>query len=332
MVAYKHVKAANALISDDNAPRVAVFVGGTSGIGKLTIRALVGTGASLRIYLVGRKASEERTRLFIQELRTINPRAEVVWTEGEVSLLAETARICNDIKSRESQIDLLFLTTGYAPFGARRETTEGIEISQSLSYYTRMLFTLHLLPLLKKSEHGRVVTVLGGAMERFGLNLDDLDLKKPGSWGATKAQPHYFASTTVFLDKLAAENHDVVFMHTCPGWVDTGNVWRGLAADQWVLSWFVGLILAPLIRLFSFSDEEAGGRNLFQCTSAAFGRRGVPWEGRAGINTMGRQDGGLFLVGSQCESSPNAGVVPALRDRASERVWRHTHGVLRPYL
>lgn len=191
MVSYKEIQAANALINDATAPRVAVFVGGTSGIGKFTLKALVATGASVRIYLVGRKSSEERMHAFIQELHSINPKAEIVWTEGEVALLAEAKRVCEVIKSKESRVDLLFLTTGYAPFGTRKETSEGVEIAQSLEYYTRMLFAIHLLPLLDKAEAPKVVSVLAGGLERATLDLDDLDLKKPGNFGGVKAQVQY---------------------------------------------------------------------------------------------------------------------------------------------
>src|ERR1700742_2161322 len=100
MVSYNEIRAANALISDATAPRVAVFVGGTSGIGQFTVRALVATGASVRIYLVGRKSTQERTNAFIQELHTLNPNADVVWTEGEISLLAETKRVCEVIRAK----------------------------------------------------------------------------------------------------------------------------------------------------------------------------------------------------------------------------------------
>lgn len=63
MVSYKEIQASNAPIKDATAPRVAVFVGGTSGIGKLPVSALVATGVSVRIFLVGRKSSKERTVL-----------------------------------------------------------------------------------------------------------------------------------------------------------------------------------------------------------------------------------------------------------------------------
>ncbi|KAI0454654.1 hypothetical protein F5B21DRAFT_229881 [Xylaria acuta] len=332
MVSYKYIQASNALINDATAPRVAVFVGGTSGIGKLTMRALVATGASARIYLVGRRSSEERMRALIQELHAINPKAEVIWAEGEVALLAETRRVCETIKSKESHVDLLFLSAGYAPFGERKETAEGLEIAQSLEYYSRMLFILQLLPLLGKAEAPRVVSVLGGGLERAnGINLDDLDLKKPGNFSGMNAQVQYVAMNTTTLDKLAGDNPNVTFIHSWPGWVNTGNVRRGLDVNS-AWGWFVRLILEPLIGLVAFRDDESGQRHLFQSTSAAFGGRGVPWQGKPGMNSLEKPSNGLFLVNYKCDCTPNAKVMPLLREKALERVWGHTHEVLGPYL
>ncbi len=331
MVSYKEIQASNAVINDATAPRVAVFVGGTSGIGKFTVRALVATCASMRIYLVGRKSSEERMHAFIQELHAINSKAEVIWTEGEVALLAETKRVCEAIKSKESRVDLLFLTAGYAPFGTRRETAEGLEIVQSLEYYSRMLFVLHLLPLLGEAEAPKVVSVLGGGLERATIDLDDLDLKKPGNFGSMKAQMQYAAMNTTTLEKLANDNPNVTFIHSWPGWVNTGNVRRGSDPNS-IMAWFIWLILEPLISLFAFSDEESGQRHLFQSTSAAFGGRGVLWKGKPGINSLEKPADGLFLVNLKCDCTPNAKVMPLLREKALGKIWDHTQEVLRPYL
>ena len=331
MVSYKEIQASNALINDATAPRVAVFVGGTSGIGQSTVRALVATGASMRIYVVGRKSSEERMRAFIRELHAINPTAEVIWTEGEVALLAETKRVCEAIKTKESRVDLLFLTAGYAPFGPRRETAEGLEIVQSLEYYSRMLFVLHLLPLLGEAEAPKVVSVLGGGLEWATIDMDDLDLKKPGNFGGVKAQTQYAAMNTTTLEKLADDNPNVTFIHSWPGWVNTGNVRRGSDPHS-IMAWFVWLILEPLIGLFGFSEEESGQRHLFQSTSAAFGGRGVRWKGKPGINSRGKPADGLFLVNFKCDCTPNAKVMPLLREKALGKIWDHTQEVLRPYL
>ncbi|KAM5483604.1 hypothetical protein MaudMau93_006253 [Microsporum audouinii] len=331
MVSYKEIQASNALINDTTALQVAVFVGGTSGIGKYTIKALVATGASVRIYLVGRKSSYERMQTFIQELQAINSKAEVVWTEGEIALLAETKRVCDVIKSKEPRLDLLFLTAGYAPFGGRKETTEGIETSQSLEYYSRILFALHLLPLLNKAEAPRVVSVLAGGLEKTSIDVDDLDLKKPGNFGSVKAQIQYGTMNTMGWEKLAQGNPSVTFIHSWPGWVNTGNARRGWEPNS-VMAWVVRIILEPLISIFSFSDDESGQRHLFQCTSAAFGGRGVPWQGKPGINSLEKQEDGLFLVNYKCDCTPNAKSMTVLREKAMEKVWDHTQGVLQPYM
>ncbi|RMZ86029.1 hypothetical protein DV737_g292, partial [Chaetothyriales sp. CBS 132003] len=323
-------EASNGLINDATAPRVAVFVGGTSGIGKFTIQALVSTGVSVRIYLVGRKSSEEGARAFIQELHGINPKAEVVWTEGEVSLLAETKRLCEDIKSKESRVDLLFLSAGYAPFGARKETAEGLEIVGSLEYYSRILFVLHLLPLLRRGEASRVVSVLGGGLEKPSVKLDDLDLKKAENFGAIKAQVQYVTMNTATLEKLAKDNPDVTFIHSWPGVVNTGNVRRGVDPNS-IMSWVVWLLLEPLISLVGFSHEESGQRHLFQCTSAAFGGRGTPWQGQPGVNSLEKQENGLFLVTDKCNCTTNAKALPLLREQAQGKIWDHTQEVLEPY-
>jgi NAD(P)-dependent dehydrogenase (short-subunit alcohol dehydrogenase family) len=331
MVSYTEIQASNRLINDANAPRVAVFVGGTSGIGKLTVHALVATGASMRIYLVGRKSSAERMQAFIEELRTVNDKAEVVWTEGEIALLAESKRVCKIIKSKETRVDLLFLTAGYAPFGPRSETDEGIEVAQSLEYYSRILFIQHLLPLMTKTEAPRVVSVLGGGMERANsINADDFDLKRPGNWSGMNAQIQYTAMNTVTMDKLASDNPQVTFIHSWPGWVNTGNVNR--ANPSFIMSWVIWLILNPLITIFSFSDEKTGQRHLFQSTSGAFGGRGVPWKGEPGVNTLGTSTGGLFLLNFSCNSTPNANAVSSMRENVQKKLWDHTQEVLRPYM
>jgi hypothetical protein len=98
------------------------------------------------------------------------------------------------------------------------------------------------------------------------------------------------------------------------------------------MAWLVWLLLEPLITLLSFSDEESGQRHLFQCTSAAFGGRGVPWKGKPGVNSLQKQGDGLFLVNYKCDCTPNAKVVSTLRQKAQEKIWDHTQEVLRPYL
>lgn len=147
-----------------------------------------------------------------------------------------------------------------------------------------------------------------------------------------KAQGHFCAMNTLTMEKLATQNPDVTFVHAMPGWVATGNVWRGVNDANSLMGWFVWLLLAPLIGLFSFSEKTSGQRNLFSATSALFGGRGVPWKGKTGVNTMGEERNGLFLSGLKSDATRNDKVITSLRNRAQEPVWKHTLDILGPYL
>ncbi|KAJ3938520.1 uncharacterized protein N0V96_011247 [Colletotrichum fioriniae] len=174
MVTRAQVQHSNAHLTAQTAPRTAVFLGGTSGIGKLTLIELVSLGFPIRVYIAGRRATEPAMKPVLEDLRQKNPRAELVWVEAEVSLLAETRR-----------------------------------------YYSRMLATLHLLPLLRASASGpspRVLTVLAGSMLSTRIDATDLNLTRssPSSTNSSrlfgfKTQTHMATMNTLFLDRLASD-------------------------------------------------------------------------------------------------------------------------------
>ncbi|KAK4228862.1 oxidoreductase andH [Podospora fimiseda] len=320
--------------SPSKLPRVSLFIGATNGIGKTTLKALITASAPsqspIRIYLTCRSSSLQTTQTFISsELKPLNPKAEIIILQGEISLLSEVRRISASISSKETGIDLLFLTAGYAPFGGgktRKETGEGLEVAQSLEYYSRILFIRELLPLLKQYK-GRVISVLGGGLEKpFSISdVNDLELREKGSgFLGYKAQTQYVAMNTLGMEVLARENRDITFLHSWPGIVSTGNVWRGLDDRRSWLGWFIWLVVEPLIKFFGTSEEDCGQRFLFQCCSGLYGgeeERVVEWEGEKGKSTEG---GGLFLVNYKCQCTPNENNLKVLREKAQEKVWEHT--------
>ncbi|KAK0738741.1 hypothetical protein B0T18DRAFT_394974 [Schizothecium vesticola] len=251
MPPYPSILASNALLtSTSKRPLVAVLVGATSGIGRLTLHALVATGAPSRIYLIGRPSSAAATASFLAELRALNAHADIIWTEGEVSLLAEVRRICDAIKAKEDVVDLLLLTAGYAPFGKRRDTAEGMEVAGVLEYYGRVLFAGLLAGCLRRAEAGRVVSVLGGGLERLGAveDVEDLGMRKEGAWSGFRAQKQYTMMNTLGFERLAEGEPGVAFVHAWPGLVSTGNLRRGHeegSVAAW-LTWAVEPLLGAL--------------------------------------------------------------------------------------
>lgn len=117
MVSLSEIQASNAQITDSNAPRTAIFVGGTAGIGKATLTALLSKGTPIKVYIIGRDQASRKS--WLEDLQRSNSQSEIIWLEGHATLLAEVKKLCVEIKSREDSIDLLFLSAGFLPFGGR---------------------------------------------------------------------------------------------------------------------------------------------------------------------------------------------------------------------
>lgn len=113
-------------------PLVAVFVGGTSGIGEYTIQALAAThsdqGRGLRLYIVGRNGNAaEKT---ISECVRICPGGQFRFVQAkDLALLKDVDRVCNEITRIERDentnggtacVDLLVMSQAYLTFEKRR--------------------------------------------------------------------------------------------------------------------------------------------------------------------------------------------------------------------
>ncbi|KAL0937443.1 short chain dehydrogenase reductase family protein [Colletotrichum truncatum] len=332
MVTLTKIRQSNAQLTKATIPQTALFVGGTSGIGKLTLIELVSLNLPIKVYIVGRKATEPAIRPLLEDLRRKNADAELVWVEGEVSLLSEVQRICSLIKAKESRLDFLCLTAGYAPFGGRDNTSEGLDVTHALEYYGRMLFTLNLLSIIRESPSPRVLTVLGGGLLSKKLMTDDLNLEKPRNFGGMQSQTHMSIMNTLFLDRLSSDplNKNVNFVHNWPGAVDTGNMTRYHTSS--VTSPLpLTILMKPIMWIMGFGEKEAGERHVYIATTGKFGGVG-PKDGNVERGTTKVEGEGLFLLNHKCEVSYNEDVLKELRKEAQEKVWDKTMEILKPYL
>ncbi|KAK4937626.1 hypothetical protein LTR10_021772 [Elasticomyces elasticus] len=323
----------------------AVFVGGTSGIGEYSARALASThgtsGHGLRVYLVGRNETAAKT--IIADCRKACPTGEYHFVRAsDLASLREVDRVCKQIVTAEEAnaaikpacVDLLVLTQAYFAFGSkleRQETSEGLDKSLSLLYYSRMRFVTQLLPLLLASPlPGRVVSVFGPGRDTK-LILDDLSLRKPHNFNFTNLGSHAAYMTTFFFEIMAASHPGKLSLsHYFPMLVVT-PAFKGDGVPTWFKGAFA--VVGPLFKLLGVNPKECGERVLFH-TSPRFPARSSNAGGRSpakvgmvkvASSSDGILGGGAYRVNWNGEEIPlGKGYKNIRKEEASKKVRDHT--------
>ncbi|KAA8573162.1 hypothetical protein EYC84_003673 [Monilinia fructicola] len=329
MVAIKAIRASNATFRSKSTPgMVAVFAGATSGIGLGTLKAFIKNANAPKAYIIGR--SESAAAALLEDLRRSNASATLIFLQGELSLIKEVDRLCDEINSKEKKVDFIFL-----------KSPEGIDIPQSLRYYSRLRFAYNLLPLLRPAPNPRVISILAGGKEK-AIDLNDLEVKQ--GFSMIKAAGNGTTQTTLAFEELAKSNPQISFIHKYPGFVNTGVVGRFMSSAKGIYAipaTFFRWVVLPILNLFATSVEEAGERGLFLATSARYpsaesregGQSGV--ELPAGVeiaisSAIGENGGsnGVYRLEADDESVPDGDILPGYRkDNVGRVVWESTVGV-----
>jgi NAD(P)-dependent dehydrogenase (short-subunit alcohol dehydrogenase family) len=330
MVSLDIVRKANSSLRTRLPKPVALFVGGTSGIGRSTLRQLALNTEAPTAYIVGR--NEDTAKPLLRELRQLNPLGSYNFVEADVSLISNVDKACESIKQREKALDLLFMTPGGLSLVGRRETSEGIDKLFALRYYARMRFVQNLLPLLEAAEHqpGRVVSVLGGGFEG-NINADDLDLKH--NYNIVSCAMHSVTMTSLAMEHLAA-SHRASFVHVFPGLVGTNIYTNSFSAP---LAAIYNYGVWPLMYPFSVDIEESGQRHLFHATSERYPDSTVKKsevtsardEDRVAMGSDGVLGSGAYLMNWKGETSAAGKKMQRLRAQGmAQNVWNHTTKLL----
>ncbi|KAB8203414.1 short chain dehydrogenase [Aspergillus parasiticus SU-1] len=323
MVGINEVRKSNAALHAREGDFVAVFVGGTSGIGEATAKELAKAIKKPTIHLVGRnQAAGSR---ILEELKSANPDGTFHFIQSDVSLLRNVDEACSEIKQKEKAIDLLFLSTGHLA-ASKQNTSEGLENNHALRYYSRMRFVHNLLPLLSASKApARVVSVLAGGQEGK-IEEDNLDLQK--SWTIMKAGMYAATLNSLAAEHLATLYPSISFVHVFPGIVRTPLMNRTMGS-------IAGSIVSFLSRPMSISPQESGERHVFISTSAAYPpaapedptNAGVPLvEGvKTSVASTGKIGGGSYILNYDGANAAKERLMSGYRaENFPKKIWAHT--------
>ncbi|KAF9531937.1 hypothetical protein CPB83DRAFT_760417 [Crepidotus variabilis] len=328
MVSLAEVQESNARISSSFPEGlVAVFVGGTSGIGEMALKQFAKHTRRPRAYLLGR--SQEAGDRITSECKTLNSEGEFLFVKADLSLIRTVDVVCRDLRSKEKAINLLFLTIGTGVL--RQETSEGLHFFAALVYYARLRFIENLLPLLQQAtDLRRVVNVAGGTKEGL-IHINDFQAR---NLSIRTLRGHLTSMTTLAFETLARSAPDVSFVHEFPGTVKT-DIGKEATGVLFIIIKIIFFVLGPFI---SVPGEESAARHLFIATSARYppaadknANSGVSWEDGAEIarGTTGESGSGVYSIDWDGESA-NANVEALLanlrQEGMSETVWDHTQG------
>ncbi|KDQ54284.1 hypothetical protein JAAARDRAFT_38443, partial [Jaapia argillacea MUCL 33604] len=165
----------------------ALFLGGTSGIGKaMALSFSQKTKGNSKIIIVGRNRSSAESTIasFPQPQREeLRGKEEVrhEFVECDATLMENVHKTTKELLGRLKKLNYLVLSPGFLTIKGRHETTEGIDKKLALNYYARWTFIHDLLPLLLKTKQSgedvSVITILA-AGTGGQVDWEDLGLKK----------------------------------------------------------------------------------------------------------------------------------------------------------
>ncbi|KAK6439427.1 hypothetical protein LTR95_004375 [Oleoguttula sp. CCFEE 5521] len=342
MVSLSSAIASNkASIQSRSRPLVVVIAGATSGIGRAALLSLCRThgnsGPGLRVYIPAR--SKAKAEELIAECRKLCGKGDFRFVEvKDLSLLRDVDAACRSIVAQErepageqARLDVLIMTQGVVEFGGRKDTSEGIDTSQSLLLFSRLRFIHSLSPLLPAppttssatlsptATATRIVSVYAAGYETAAGTFfpEDLSLRQPGHFSFTNSRAAVVHMKTLLFEHFAQKQYEgrVSCIHVDPGMVITPSYTS--TTNPW---WFkvIYFFAAPFLKAFiATSEDEIGHRVVYFATSGQYAaqRQGVDGEvvmGTDGVKGSGayasRSNGKVFDVKQNYEKFRREGL------------------------
>lgn len=215
--------------------KIVVITGSNSGIGKATAIDLAKKGYEIIMLVRDSKKSQDA----LKEIKQVSDSEKVNLKHVELSSIKSIEQAAEAIKSEYDKIDVLVNNAGVYKLKEEKSDDE-FEMSVAVNYIAPYALTNYLLPLLKKSNDGRIINLTSDLYKKGNVYLDNRF--SPSSFNGNKIYADSKLLVLYFTKELSKlledENISVNAVH--PGSVGT-NVFR-----EWP-KWFskiMGIILS----------------------------------------------------------------------------------------
>ncbi|REK76805.1 SDR family NAD(P)-dependent oxidoreductase [Paenibacillus paeoniae] len=234
---------------------IALVTGAGGGMGRETA-ALLAAKHGMKVFLMGRNREKG-----LEAVRYVNERsgrndAELILCD--LASLSSIKAAAEELAAVCERIDVLVNNAGVVTI-RREETEDGFERQLGVNHLGHFVLTGRLLPLLEKSEAGRIIVISSGAHKIGQMNYDDPQLLKRytvwGAYGRSKMANIWF--TKELAHRLAGTKITVNALH--PGAVSTDfGVNRSTG---------FGTFVHRLMRPFFLTAEEGSATAIYLATS-----------------------------------------------------------------
>ena len=149
--------------------RLAV-VTGTGGLGYEDALALARAGGE--VIVAGR--NPQKGAEAVAKIRSEVPSAKVSFEALDLASLASVAAFAARLRRSHDKLDLLINNAGVMVPPVRQETADGFELQFGTNYLGHFALTAHLLPLLRRGNAPRVISLSSVAARQGRIDFADL--------------------------------------------------------------------------------------------------------------------------------------------------------------
>jgi len=195
--------------------RICLITGATDGIGKATALKLALQG--YKVVITGR--NRDKIQDVIKKISGIYKNARLDFIQADLSDISQVETLIETIKSRYSKLDVLINNAGVVT-PRYKLTRDGLENTYQVNYLSPFILTNGLLPLIEKSNAGRIVNVVSSVYTVGSFGAESIGTY--GKYSAIRAYANSKLYLLMFTEELArrvGNNVTVNAMH--PGIVKT---------------------------------------------------------------------------------------------------------------
>ena len=236
--------------------KTVLITGADGDIGRNTTKGIAEKGARIIMACI----DLDQAKPVLDEIVKETNNHDIVLMQLDLSSQSNIRNFAENFTAKYSCLDVLIDNAGV--FSLKRfETEDGLERTIGINYFGHYLLTHLLLPVIQKSDHGRIINISSDSYKQAKFDLDDLQTKI--KYQGMKTYPASKLALILFTQELAERLKDdnIIVNAVHPGHVSTG-IW-----DMWENpKWYQSLII-KILNMFFISPEAGAQTSIYLATS-----------------------------------------------------------------